>query len=120
VLCLSWEQTSFISPNALFFLGLHFSRISPFCFVFYGNKQALLVPVLPFLYGLYLAFSILYGKFTVTTLFDYYIIFNFCYTFIIRYFTFIIEYNLNERANNFIVGSFYNFILVFKLKIIKW
>jgi hypothetical protein len=49
VLCLLWEQTSFISPNALFLLGLQYSRINPLCFVFYGNKQALLVPVLPFL-----------------------------------------------------------------------
>lgn len=49
VLCLLWEQTSFISPNALFLLGLQYSRINPLCFVFYGNKQALSVPVLSFL-----------------------------------------------------------------------
>jgi hypothetical protein len=51
VLCLLWEQTSFISPIALFLLGLHFSRINPLCFVFYGNKLALLVPMLCFFKG---------------------------------------------------------------------
>ncbi len=56
VLCLLWEQTSFINPSALFFYGLQISFYQSRCFVFYGNKLALSIPLLCFFTGHRLAF----------------------------------------------------------------
>jgi len=39
VLCLLWEQTSFISPSALFLLGLHTAESIPYALSFVGTNK---------------------------------------------------------------------------------